>query len=619
MRNEQDDYPIAFHTGLQIVCVRWNTNGNVLAVSGVLTDGYEKRAVVNFYSNTGDHLRTLRVPSSSGVIECLSWEGFGLRMCLAVDSAIIFANIQPSYLWSYFNNTLVFAFQKPDKNDMTIVFWDSVVNEKHSRTMKGLMHIEAAGEYCVLVSELEESKGEYILILSNAVGCPVDSKTINIRPKYVTMNQTHVIVCSDDTIYYWQYRSQYSQGVSLESEKKRKAGKESAFHVDEIPTPNAIYDKSRWRNPDQDIQDPICSVAAGKDGFIIGRSSGHVYKYTLPYIQRDENKFLLKCKPQTLSLNCDCTKFAIIDINGVLTFFEMEECPPGTKVPGYHKPEEKKEVWSVIWSDDNPQMCALMEKNRMFVMRDFKQEEPILSSGYLCNFSNLEVKAALLDDILKAPEDFKNIGDFIETYECRSLRDTRDHLTTVSLKDAYEFVDQNSHPRLWKLIAEAALEKLDFTYAEKAFVKIEDYHGIKFLKGLRKIDDKYKQKAEICSYFSKFDDAEQIYREIDRKDLALELRMKLGDWSKVVTLIEQGVGDDDILKEAYNRMGEFCVDKQRWNKAAFYFQQANNYEALIDVYYRLEQFSNLDRLIEDIPQSSDYLTMLAEKMQSIGL
>mmetsp|Transcript_9899 Transcript_9899/g.9755 ORF Transcript_9899/g.9755 Transcript_9899/m.9755 type:complete len:96 (+) Transcript_9899:2273-2560(+) len=95
--------------------------------------------------------------------------------------------------------------------------------------------------------------------------------------------------------------------------------------------------------------------------------------------------------------------------------------------------------------------------------------------------------------------------------------------------------------------------------------------------------------------------------------------MKLGDWSKVVTLIEQGVGDDDILKEAYNRMGEFCSDKQRWNKAAYYFQQANNYEALIDVYYRLEQFSNLDRLIEDIPQNSEYLTMLAEKMQSIGL
>jgi len=253
------------------------------------------------------------------------------------------------------------------------------------------------------------------------------------------------------------------------------------------------------------------------------------------------------------------------------------------------------------------------------VMRNFKQEEPVLSSGYLCHFSDLEVKAAMLDDILKSPEEIKNISDFIESYECRSLRDTRDHLTTISLKDAVDFVDENPHPRLWKLIAEAALDKLDFQVAEKAFVKVEDYHGIKFLKRLRNIDDKYKQKAEISAYFNKFDEAEQIYREIDRKDLAMDLRIRLGDWSKVVTLIEQGVGDDEILKEAYNKMGEFCIDKQRWNKAAFYFQQANNFEALIDVYYRLEQFTNMDKLVEDIPATSPALAILAEKMQSIGI
>ena len=95
--------------------------------------------------------------------------------------------------------------------------------------------------------------------------------------------------------------------------------------------------------------------------------------------------------------------------------------------------------------------------------------------------------------------------------------------------------------------------------------------------------------------------------------------MRLGDWSKVVALIEQGVGDDDILKEAYNQMGQFCIDKQRWNKAALYFQQANNFDALIDVYYRLEQFDNIDKLIDNIPENSSSLITLAEKMQSVGI
>ena len=42
------------------------------------------------------------------------------------------------------------------------------------------------------------------------------------------------------------------------------------------------------------------------------------------------------------------------------------------------------------------------------------------------------------------------------------------------------------------------------------------------------------QKAEIASYFKRFDEAEQIYKDVDRKDLALELRMRTGDWNKVI-------------------------------------------------------------------------------------
>ena len=85
-----------------------------------------------------------------------------------------------------------------------------------------------------------------------------------------------------------------------------------------------------------------------------------------------------------------------------------------------------------------------------------------MSSGYLCDFTDLEVKAVLLDEILKDPEEIKNISEMLVEYEAKSLRDTRDFLTTVSLKDAVDFVEKNPHKRLWKLIAEAALDKLNF-------------------------------------------------------------------------------------------------------------------------------------------------------------
>ena len=121
---------------------------------------------------------------------------------------------------------------------------------------------------------------------------------------------------------------------------------------------------------------------------------------------------MLRCRPQQLSMNCDSTKFSIIDINGILSFYDLEITASGSAskgVIGEHLTAERKEVWSIIWSSDNPTLCALMEKNRLYVLRDFQPEEPVLSAGYLCDFTDLEVKAVLLDDILKDPEEIKNI------------------------------------------------------------------------------------------------------------------------------------------------------------------------------------------------------------------
>lgn len=291
----------------------------------------------------------------------------------------------------------------------------------------------------------------------------------------------------------------------------------------------------------------------------------------------------------------------------------------GQQMKGEHLSSERKEVWSVIWSSDNPKLCALMEKNRLYVLRDFQPEEPVLSAGYLCDFTDLEVKAVLLDDILKDPEEIKNISDMIVDYEAKSLRDTRDFLTTVSIKDAVEFVEKNPHRRLWKLIAEASLDKLNFQIAERAFVKNEDYYGVLFVQRLQQLDEKFKQKAEIAAYFKRYDEAEQIYKDIDRKDMALDLRMRLGDWARVIQLIEQGAGNDESLKRAYKHLGDYSSERQKFAKAAKYYALAQDNENLIESYYKLEDTANLEKLIQILPENAPILDKLAEKFVSLGI
>jgi hypothetical protein len=54
------------------------------------------------------------------------------------------------------------------------------------------------------------------------------------------------------------------------------------------------------------------------------------------------------------------------------------------------------------------------------------------------------------------------------------------------------------------------------------------------IKQLQRLDDPRKQTAEVAAYFKRFDEAEQCYLAMDRPDLAIELRMRLGDWFKVL-------------------------------------------------------------------------------------
>ena len=60
-----------------------------------------------------------------------------------------------------------------------------------------------------------------------------------------------------------------------------------------------------------------------------------------------------------------------------------------------------------------------------------------------------------------------------------------------------------SHDRLWRLLAEAAIEQLDFATAESAYVRCKDYPGIQFVKRLQNIQNQTIQKADVAGWFNR--------------------------------------------------------------------------------------------------------------------
>jgi len=629
MRHEADDAPVLIDTGLVATNLQWNTDGSVLALAGNFGGGGgagREISMVQFYSPLGQLLRTLKVPGSG--IHALSWEGGSLRVALAVDSYIYFANIRPDYRWGYFGDTLVCAYSQPERTDSTVLFWNIRTEERSIKFFQQLLSIRASSETCVLATHTDDNSGQYVLILCNVIGSPLDAKYIDFEPQHLLITPHHVIAASGSFIYVWQYRTLMSKLTSVDlgtGSLRRREGRERVFHVDDTASLASNIDPAVVLQGREPSQDAIIALGASHNVLLVARESGLMHRYSLPHISLDHT-YTLRCRPQAILLNCDSSRASIIDTNGVLCFFDTGEdtsgggevtMTPSTGAEGSSR-FERKDVWDMRWADDDPDLFALMEKTRMYVFRGLVAEEPVLSSAYICSFSSLEIQAVLLDQLMREPE--APSKEYLLRFETKALREARELLDRgTSLSEAATYIEENPNPRLWRLLAEAALSKLDFVTADQAFVQNSDYMGVQFVKRLRLLDDVKKQAAEVAAYFGNFDEAERAYKDLDRRDLSLQLRANIGDWFKVVQLIQQGGGDDAMLETAWNRIGDYFYERQKVAKAAQYYAQAKNMEALIKCYCFLEDWAGLEKSTAAMNEGSPILHQVAEYFAGVGM
>ena len=84
-------------------------------------------------------------------------------------------------------------------------------------------------------------------------------------------------------------------------------------------------------------------------------------------------------------------------------------------------------------------------------------------------------------------------------------------------------------------------------------------------------------------------------------------------------MIEQGAGNDQMLKRVYKNLGDYSAERQKWAKAAKYYKLAHDHECLAVAYYKMEDFTNLANVINSLPEQSPILDKLGEKFQSMGL
>ncbi|XP_002007154.3 WD repeat-containing protein 35 [Drosophila mojavensis] len=642
MRNENDDNPAIFDTGMRNVDAKWNHDGSVLAICGTSLEAASPMRDTNqvcFYSPLGRLHRTLKVPGSD--ITSVSWEGKSLRIAMAVDSFIYFANIRPEYIWCYFEKTVVFLNSSngnggsgsggSSSSTNVITFWNTVSNQSFLKEVEPTLCLAASNEHCVIgvecvssnikeiaLSTLEthnnsnNSDGRvYQLLLCNSIGTTVDSKYTDIKPRFVGINAAYVVIASYEEILIWHYYTPKSTS-NLHGVKARK---EKRFHIHDTPTGVELSKDLIVQGEQRRVIDPICAIALSEKLLLVACESGVINEYSVANVSL-RNRHTTHTKIHKIAINCNSTRAAIIDNLGVMTLLDLDD---NRETQLNFSRVERKDVWAVSWAKDNPLLLALMEKTRMYIFRGNDPEEPISCSGYICTFEDLEITSVLLDDIISCGE-LQNSSHLIQL-RVKSLRDTDDLLEHVGLEDAKQFIEDNPHPRLWRLLAESALKQLELETAENAFVRCANYPGIKLIKRLRNITSQILQKAEIAAFYGEFDEAEKLYMDADRRDLAIDLRMTLCDWFKVVHLYRMGGAgvSDQQMETAWREIGHHFANLKSWESAKEYYEKSHYLEGSIESLYHLEQFDELVTFVDKLSEKSPLLTKLAEMLVSVGM
>lgn len=605
MRNEDDMSPIvARFPQLTVTCARWCPNGNFFAVTGQQIDmPAQENCVVHVVTAFGVKLTSLQMHCSS--LTGCSWDPTGVKLALSSENLIWFANVRPRYKWGYCGHTVVYSYEKAERGDYRVLFYESKLDESYSKPVRQLAQLATGSDYCVIANRQEDTLGKCLLQLCNNIGTCIDFKYVDIEPQSISLNNWAAVIAGVDSYFIWHFlvphkSSTPSRPVGLTSE-------DIIHKLDPAMITTEISGRRR-RGPD-----PITRTCMGNKFCLLYCESGTVLKASL-HDGAIQGRFSLVPNIVQMGLNISGSRLATIDSSNLLQFFDLSE-------DGVNKviSMDVKEVADFKWDEEQEDSIAYLSKQKLIVLRGKDAEEGISCEGYICSFRGLVVRTVLLDSFLLP----NSTADkrFIIDSEIKSLRDAKQLLERLRIEEAAEFIEKNPHPRLWSLLAEVALLRLDIPTAEYAYVKMRDYCGLRFCKRVVDIQDPNLKRAEIFVHLGRVCDAEKEYLDQDRRDLAVEMHKKTDEWLRVLRLVSasSSAADDKQRIEALTNVANYHRDRQRWKEAADHYELAGKLEQLMNCYIHLDDFYGLENLAKQLPDSHPLLSKIAELFASSGL
>lgn len=179
------------------------------------SEGSSKNYLKLYSGDGGELIRMIKVPGID-ISDC-SWEKTGLRLALAVDSYIFFANVKPRYDWGYLTNSIVFVTKNYKDHTTNLVFCDLESNVKNTKVIKNYCLMAAWTFCCAVVAKLDNSPTAdttqsdlHSLTLYNSNGTLIDYHLVNLKAKHCCINSNRMVVTSKDSFYIWNFSQLYN-------------------------------------------------------------------------------------------------------------------------------------------------------------------------------------------------------------------------------------------------------------------------------------------------------------------------------------------------------------------------------------------------------------------------
>eukprot|EP01083_Nonionella_stella_P095036 266728_1 len=617
MTDYNDRAPILMDVDMIVTQIAFNPSATILALVGRKKQNQEYTNWLCFVDCFGHILYQLSVSNATSKINDLCWESNGSRVLLGVGNIMYFVQVQMNHKYSYFADSFLCysssnAYSVRQRKKELVYFWDTSANGVvQSKEFEKVFSIAGdCGSEFVLITHQQHSK--MYASLYNTIGREIRKNWIEFADaNMLIVTSLFAIVASKYIVYYFQHSKKHE---ALE----RVFDIERVFHIDEKKD-YALTDTS---------SNPIQSICGDREHLMIARKFGDIVCYSMlsQCIEWDintRNQGIAR-----INVNYDMSRISVMNKSGALQVYDVDNKEI------LIERESNSAVRHVLWSSSDPVRFALVEKNKLIIYDDLNVESNSgckVNKNCICLFRDFEIISFDLDGLQMTP-DKPSLSKHQIRYECAVLSGVKEMLSSDNnnnLFAAYEMIlnlqskSNRKYDKLWRILAAQSLNKLEFELAENSLIRIGDYFGIQFIKRLKLIHDRNKQRAQIYAYFGNIDDAQLIYSKMNDRFESINLYLRVGNVDKVIALMKKdkftAYLNDKMTNNIYKQIGDYYAAQFDWKDAFKYYLKSKDYKNATDAAYKCRDFVVLKQIVKQIAPSSNLLKKIAQMFIVNGL